>query len=163
MTHQRRGLVREKLIDNKLSSNNLLWSKNSNEKSDKFQDRETNRPKDLWNKPDQTTMRPDCVSACIDFGARLGQTDRRRHSIKRGFQNIVTTWYVTSSWLKSAENCKYKGGAMDGRTDGRTDRPTDLLRGQADEPTGGRTERWTDGPTDRRTYKLSDIESHALD
>ena len=28
------------------------------------------------NKPDQATMRPDCVSACIDFGARLGRTNR---------------------------------------------------------------------------------------
>ena len=28
------------------------------------------------NKPDQATMRPDCVYACIDFGARLGRTDR---------------------------------------------------------------------------------------
>ena len=30
----------------------------------------------IFNKPDQATMRPDCVSACIDFGARLGRTDR---------------------------------------------------------------------------------------
>ena len=29
----------------------------------------------LNNKPDQATMRPDCVSTCIDFGARLGQTE----------------------------------------------------------------------------------------
>ena len=29
-----------------------------------------------FNKPDQATVRPDCVSAYIEFGARLGRTDR---------------------------------------------------------------------------------------
>ena len=33
------------------------------------------------NKPDQATMRPDCVSACIDFGARLGRTDRWKDKV----------------------------------------------------------------------------------
>ena len=28
------------------------------------------------NKPEHATMRPDCVFACIDFGPRLGRTDR---------------------------------------------------------------------------------------
>ena len=42
----------------------------------------------LYNKPNQVKMRPDCVPACIDFGAKLGRTDWCKDSIKRGFQNI---------------------------------------------------------------------------
>ena len=29
------------------------------------------------NKPDRATMRPDCVSACIEFGDIYGETDGR--------------------------------------------------------------------------------------
>ena len=32
--------------------------------------------KNLRNKPDQATMRPDCISVRSDFGTRFGLTDR---------------------------------------------------------------------------------------
>ena len=72
-----------------------------------------------------------CVSACIDFGARLGRTDRWRHSIEWGSQNILMTWYMISSQLKSAKNCDFQGSI------------TDLYR-QTNRPTNGHTDRWTD-------------------
>ena len=45
---------------------------------------------------------------------------------------------MTSSRLKSAKNCDFKGGVTDGPTDG---------------PTDGRTDGPTDGRTDRPSYR----------
>ena len=46
------------------------------EKGRKGDEKEENEEKEKRkNKPDQATIRPDCVSECIDFGAKLGWTD----------------------------------------------------------------------------------------
>ena len=75
-------------------------------------------------------MRPDCVSACIDFGAKYVtymeiQMDRQSDG---GSQNTFVDHliqYRISPWQKSVEKRGFRAGVTDGRTDGRTDGPTD--------------------------------------
>ena len=63
------------------------------------QEMQKEREKKKRNKPDKATMRPDCVFACIDFGARHIRRDRWtdrwvdrpivRQTNKRGSPNIL--------------------------------------------------------------------------
>ena len=83
----------------------------------------------IHNKPDQATMRPDCISVRSDFGTRFGLTDRWKDLLsdqKRlsEHSNECLTWSLTSSRLKRAENCDFQGGVTDRPTNRRTDRPS---------------------------------------
>ena len=51
----------------------MQWALSNGKAQKKTKNKHTNNKK---NKPDQATMRPDCISVRSDFGTRFGLTDR---------------------------------------------------------------------------------------
>ena len=113
---------------------------------------------EIKNKPDQATMRPDCVSMCIDHVTYMErQMDEQTGG--KGSQNMLVDHlfqYRISPWPKTAEKRGFCtcvtdlpiDGPTGGWTDGRTDRQMD---GRTDGRMDGWMDGWTDGWTDRRT------------
>ena len=80
--------------------------------------------KQTKNKPDRATMRPGCVSACIDHVTYMyGQTDGRTDGWKDSQNMLVDHLFQcrVSPWPKTAEKRGFRTGVTDGRTDGQTD------------------------------------------
>ena len=76
----------------------------------------------LGNKPDRATMRPGCVSVCIDHVTYMyGQ--RWKDSQNMLIDHLFQFWI--SPWPKTAEKRGFRTGVTDGPTDGQTDGPTD--------------------------------------
>ena len=100
-----------------------------------------------YNKP-EATMRPDCVSACIEFGGRLGWTDRWKDIVSREALKTFLRVFDLIRDIIAAEKCqklrfsRRRNGHSDGRTDGRTD-------GQTDRQTDGKTDVQMDEQMDR--------------
>ena len=110
------------------------------------------------NKRDEETMRPDCVSACIDFMRSACGGSRIKYGSKNLMQHLELMRGISAA-LQCPEMCnsQRRNGYMDGWTDRQTDKQMyGLTIGQTDGLTGrqaeGRKDKCTDadGPTDRQ-------------
>ena len=84
------------------------------------------------NKPDQATMRPGCVSMCIDH-VKYMERQMDEQTGGKGSQNMLVDHlfqYRISPWPKTAEKCGFCTGVTDGRTNGRTDPLTKMRSGR---------------------------------
>ena len=76
------------------------------------------------NKPDQATMRPGCVSACIDHVTYVWKRQMDEPTDEKTLNMLVDHLFHcrSSLWPKKAEKRGFSTGVMDGPTDRRTDR-----------------------------------------
>ena len=81
--------------------------------------RQTKTIKMRKNKPDQATMRPGCVSICIDHVTYM-ERQMDEQTGRKGSQNMLVDHlfqFRISPWLKTAEKRGFCAGVTDRRTD----------------------------------------------